>query len=336
MAKSIYIQEGLLYINQRAIPSQSFEVVFSNSNNNVSIFYTNGKSKMLENELITGIASNLLQSTFYTDRSSIEEVLKVFITGNPKTVDVAIQDQTTPDISMFMAQELDTFSLSVNSSTEDSLFNITTTGTVPVTGNYIMMQEGNSFYQSEIIGVTPVAGNEYAINVAMPLDFPFTTSVNGYLQNVNLSLLGSIEAPVKFALSPKGMTDEVEWDITRMVISATMASSGDEGLFANITKLVNGLFFRTKNGIIQNLFNAKDNSDLSLQSAGDNSYYTRSGGGGTFGMSSRITFNGQEKRGVVKRLKSISNDEFQCFVRDNLLSITSYKIILQGQVVDNS
>ncbi|MBE9489010.1 MAG: hypothetical protein IMY67_01830 [Bacteroidetes bacterium] len=334
MAKSIYIQGGLLYINQRAIPSQSFEVVFSSNDDRVSIFYADGVSKMLQNELITGIANNKAESTFYADRASVEVILRSFV-GNPDKVDVAIQDQTTPDISLFMAQELDTFTLKVNGEIDDKVFNITTTGETPVAGNHIMLQENDSFYQVEIKTAVPVTGNEYTITARMPLDFAYTTSANGYLQNVDFTVdVGTDIAPVKFALSPKGMGDTVEWDVTRMVINATMSSAGDEGLFTNISKLTNGLYFRTKNGITQNLFNARDNSDLSVQSAGDNSYYTRSGGGGTFGMSSRVTFNGQDKRGIVKRLKAISNDEFQGFNRDDLTAITSYRVILQGQVVN--
>lgn len=261
--------------------------------------------------------------------------MKVFtktanLTGN--ALDVAIQDQDTPDISLFLGQLLDTFSLDSNRAIDDESFNIITTGATPIVGNFIFLKELVAFYQSEIMTVTPVSGNEYTIKTSMPLDYAFSTGATCELQNVNMAVNGSI-TPVKFYISPSGLSTSQKWDINRMIISMTMGTAGDDGLFGNIAKLTNGNYFRTHNGIVQNMFNARDNSDFAAQSGGDVTYPIRSGGGGTFGMRSRITFNGQDKRGVVKRLSADTSDEFQSWVRDNV-TITSYRVVIQGQIVE--
>ena len=252
------------------------------------------------------------------------------------TTDVAIQDQTTPDISLYLGNDLDTFTLTANRSIDDEIFNIITTGVTPVAGNFIFLKEGEGFTQVEIITVTPVAGNEYTIKIAIPLDFPYTTAAMGQLQTVNMNVDGSI-TPVKFDVDLTGLNPGVKWDINRMIVTSTMTTAGDDGLFANLAKLTNGVYYRTKNGITKNLFNARENADFADESGGDVTYPPRSGGGGTFGMRARITFNGLDKRGVAKRLYASTGDEFQSFVRDDLTAVSLIRLRtkIQGQVVED-
>jgi hypothetical protein len=259
--------------------------------------------------------------------------LKVNVDGS---LDVRNQDQTTPDISFYLAQILDTITILANTAVDDETLDVETTGSTPVVGNYVCLKEGTAFLQVEIISVTPISGNQYTIGIAIPLDFAFTTAGGCSLQNVDMNVDGSV-TPVLFKVSPSGLDDGTEWDITRMIIIATMTSAGDDGKFCNLSALTNGVYFRTKDGITQNLFNAKENADFAEEAAGDLNYQVRSGGGGTHGMRGRITFNGQDKRGVVKRLAATTNDEFQAFVRDDLVDVSLIKlrVKLQGQVVLN-
>lgn len=244
-------------------------------------------------------------------------------------VDVNVQDQTTDRLSLFLAQVLGLVTAMSGTAKDADTFNITTDGVVPAVGNFICMQEDQKITQEEIIAVTPVAGNEYTIQIAVPLDYDYTTNGSCSVQNVEMAIDGSIAEQV-FAVGPK----QGSWDITRMMVSMVLSSAGDDGLFGNIAALTNGQYFRKEDsGDAQNLFIVKENSDFAIEGY-DVAYPIRSGGGGSHGMRSRITFGGQDKSGVVIRLKADSNDTFKSVIRDNLGGINRYRIKVQGHVVE--
>lgn len=113
----------------------------------------------------------------------------------------------------------------------------------------------------------------------------------------------------------------------------THSAAGDDGKFGGITALSSGVYFRQENGGTYNLFNAKENSDFRIEGH-DIDYPTRSGGGGSYGTSARITFNGPDKRGVVLRLSADNDDKILACVRDNLTTLDRFRVKLQGQVVE--
>lgn len=333
MATKIYLSNGAINIDDDnlndlvIINPRQFDWKISSSNYSV-------RDKIDNQSYDLGILTNIQNEGGVVFATAT--LLIIYLNGLMKgTTDVAIQDQTTPDISLYLGNTLDSFTLGSDRTLGDESFNIITTGATPIAGNFIFLKEVTAFSQLEIMGVTPVAGNEYTITTSMPLDFAYTTTgASGTLQNVNMNVNGSV-SDVKFHIDLAGLISGSKWDVTRMIIASTMTSAGDDGLFTNLAKLAIGIFFRTKNGITKNLFNARENSDIADESAGDVSYTTRSGGGGTFGMRGRITFNGPDKRGVVKRLVLNTSDEFQGFVRDNLTdaSLIRLRTKIQGQVV---
>lgn len=264
----------------------------------------------------------------YADITTFFDLMKQK-TGVPGTQDVLLQDNDSPDISLYLGELLDTATVLTGVTIDDESIDIETTGVTPVATNFIFLREGIHYYQAEIDTVTPIAGNQYTLDVAMPFDFAFTTSATVDLQNVDMDVNGS-STPVEFELTAKD-NDLFAFDITRMMISMVLATAGDDGLFGDLAALTNGTYFRVDNGITNNLYNAKDNSDFA-QEGFDATYVSRSGGGGSFGMRARITFNGGDKRGVVKRLKFATSDKFTGTVRDNLTTLNKFRVKLQGQV----
>ena len=250
--------------------------------------------------------------------------------GGQVQIETLAQDNDSPDISLYMAQKLDDITVLVDVALNDETINVETTGVTPIIGNFMCLRDDTSFFQAEIMLVTPIAGNQYTLDVSIPFDYPYTTNAGCELQNVDMDVDGSV-TPVEFNLIAKGL-NLFAFDINRMVISMVMSTSGDDGLFGNLTKLPNGIYFRTVDGISKNLFNARDNSDFAEEAAGDMSYTTRSSGGGSFGARGRITFNGQDKRGVVKRLFVATEDKFMGMVRDDLTGLNKFRVKLQGQV----
>ena len=250
--------------------------------------------------------------------------------------DVYIQDQTTPDISLFLAQHLATdLSFTVApTADQEALIQITSPTLAPVVGNFVCIKEGTYFTQIEITAVALVGGDDYTISVAMPMDYPYTTAAIVCLQNVNMNVDGS-GTPIEFSISPGGLNNDQDWDITRVIVAMTHTTAGDDGTFGGIPALTKGVYMRYMDGVTKNLFNAKENSDFAIEGF-DVVYSIRSTGGGTFGTRSRITFNGQEKRGVVIRLCASELDKLLAVVREDLdvAGLLSFRIKAQGQVVD--
>ena len=245
--------------------------------------------------------------------------------------DVFIQDQTTPQISLYLGEMLDmALTLTSPSAEDDETLDITSS-TLPVVGNFLCLKEGAFFSQVEITSVAG-GGPAYTIGVSIPMDHAYTTSANLCLMNCNMNVNGSV-TPVEFSISPLGATAGTKWDITRMLVSMTHSASGDDGKFGGIAALTTGAYFRVEDGTNYNLFNAKENADFAIEGY-DISYPVRSGGGGVFGTRARITFNGQDKRGVVFRLAADTSDKFLACVRDDLTGLASFRVKVQGQVVD--
>jgi len=252
--------------------------------------------------------------------------------ANGGTTDVALQDQFTERLSIFLGEVLAQI-ISISGATKNiESLNIVTDGVVPIVGNFFCLQEDGHITQSEIISVVEVSAPEYTIGLSVPLDHDYANDAGCTLQNVNMDVDGS-GTPVMFQVGPRG---DYRWDITRINIAMVLASAGDDGLFGNLAALTTSQYFRKENsGHTQNLFDAKDNSDFRLESGGDVNYFTRSGGQGDFGMSARITFNGSDKSGVVIRVDGATDDKFVTTVRSNLTGLNKYRIKIQGHVVED-
>jgi hypothetical protein len=226
---------------------------------------------------------------------------------------------------------LDMVSIISDTAKDDNDIDIETNGYTPLVGDFICMQENAKITQAEVDVVTPIAGNQYTITVHEPLDYPYTTNGGCMLMNVDMNINGSV-TPVDFRVQP---IPGNKWDITRMTVSMILGTAGDDGLFGNLAALPIGMFFRKENALgSQNLFAAKDNSDFRLEGY-DTSYQLRSGGSGSYGMASRITYAGQSKSGVVIRLDGDSAEKYRATVNDNLTGLNKFRIKVQGHVVDD-
>ena len=207
---------------------------------------------------------------------------------------------------------------------------MTTTGYIPVVGNFLCLQESGKITQEEIITVTPDGGNDYTVEIAVPLDFPYTIDGGCSIQNVDINKDGST-TPINFINKPVG---NFRWDITKFNISMILSTAGDDGLFGNLPKLAKGVYFRKEDaGSSQNLFNIKENSDFRTE--GNVVYPTRSSGGGSYGLGGDITFAGQSNKGVTIRIDGNLNESIKMVVRDDLTGLVKFRVKIQGHVVED-
>lgn len=229
----------------------------------------------------------------------------------------------TQEISKFLVlPEIETALLVIPTSINDTTVTLTS-GHGATVGKTLCLRGSQRFFQAEIIAVV---GNVLTLDYPLDFTFPITTDV--CIGEKSLALSGSISVPQIFrARPPKG----VKWEISRIHIFMLDATIMDDGKFAGGSALVNGMVFRTINGITQNHFNLKTNGDIGLETFDLN--YTLKAPAGFYGLRARRTYAGPDKSGVALFLDGDTNDELQVLVRDNLSLITSIQMKVQGHVV---
>lgn len=261
---------------------------------------------------------------------------------------VNIQDQTSPAIEHYLYQILNVvavvgaYSIAQNTITFADGHNFT--APVGFANDYIVLMYTDEsqptealqyrFYQARVVLVN---GND--VTFAVPLGFDIVNAnIDGaWRVNVNMALVvGDIAAPVKFFTTP---VNGVKWDLTRTMIDMISGSAPDDGLFGGGPQLVYGLYFGFESiatNFFEFLVNIQDNGDF-RSTAFDVNYTLRSGGQGTYGISTRKSFAGQDKYGVAIRLDGETNDEFVSYVQDNLAAgaqnIDRLRIKVMGHLV---
>ena len=92
--------------------------------------------------------------------------------------DVRIQDQTTPQFSLYLGEMRNTsLTLTGAVSENDETAAITST-TLPIVGNFLCLKENAFFTQMEITGVTG-GGPAYTLDLGIPMVHDYTTGEIG-------------------------------------------------------------------------------------------------------------------------------------------------------------
>jgi len=243
------------------------------------------------------------------------------------SLDVSVNDQTTPIVDVYFFNPEGTVSLSAPVAVDDTSFTVPD-GSVFSTGDVVCFQEGSHIMQALVLSVD---GN--TINIDTPFDFAFTTSGGCAYGSRNMAVDGSTE-PVVFQIGPGNLADGQEWDIVRVLFSITDQESMDDGKFGGAPALPKGFVLRAMDGITNNIFNIKTNGEFALRNF-DATYVSDTlGPSGLYGFRSRRTFGGQSKNGVVIRLKATDNDALQIIIQDDLTGLETFYAVAQGHFTD--
>jgi hypothetical protein len=255
-------------------------------------------------------------------------MLEAFNAGNGAW-DANIQDQTTPPIDVYFARSLDIFTIEVDTGasgiTVGSLvYTFTaTTGHPIIIGDEIILldtDDDRSFYAT----VLNVTGD--LIEVDRPIDHNFNTANTlGRTVSTNMAVDGSI-TPVIF--SARAGLQEI--DFTRFIIKIISDTSMDDGRFGGGVALTRGFIFRIVNSYQKTIFNFKTNGEIANFCF--DVRYADKAPAGQYGMTSRITFGGQSKHGVVLRIGF--GDVLQWIVQDDLTANDTIQVVGQGHEVD--
>jgi hypothetical protein len=249
-----------------------------------------------------------------------QEVLKI-TDGN---ANVVLQDQTSKPLDALFARSLSTFT--ITSATGESgilpatlVYSFTASaghGISPGDEILLLDEIGDRSFYAEVINT--VAN---IITVDRPIDWNFPTTTLGRIVSTNMNVNGSI-TPVVFSLR----AGTIPVDSVRFIKTMTDDSSMDDGKFGGLPALTRGLVFRIVNTFQKTIFCFKTNGEIA-QFCYDTKYPDKAPAG-VFGFNSRTTFGGQDKHGVVLRIQN--NDVLQWVVQDNLTSLLSLRISVQG------
>lgn len=249
--------------------------------------------------------------------------------GTPvEVIDVAIQDQTTELIDLYLVRHLANITLLQNYPIGVNRINISSTVT-PQVMNMVCLKEGRHFYQAEITAVSSLGDNNYQLTLDSPLDYAFTTNGGCSLNDKNMNVLGSIDNPVVFSVSPRGLN--VSWDINWILFHIHDNSPMDGSTFGGIPKLTNGVVLRSVDGITKNIGNYKYNSDF--WHINGEVIYDDKAPAGEYGLASIKRFNGQAYNGVVVRLDNTTGATIEVLIQNDLRALGAFHITVHGQVV---
>lgn len=239
---------------------------------------------------------------------------------------VFIQDQTTPILTVPFLQGRAAISLAVDT-VLDSRDITLTGGHGALVGEIIELADSTvlKFMQSEVIAV-----NTNVITLDQPVNrVYFASTAIAQRSSGDMLINGSI-TPQIFSILP---LPSQQGDMVRIILEIDGSTDMDSTTFGSDVALTNGCVIRVvePDGNFKNLFNFKSNGDF-LSQGFDHSFLQPKTGNATRGFTSRVTWGGQSKHGVVIRLDGSLNEQLQVVIQDDLTlgTNTKFKITAQG------
>lgn len=139
---------------------------------------------------------------------------------------------------------------------------------------------------------------------------------------------GSMASPISYKAKPSLLGT---WNILSISIDMTFGTAGDLGLFGNQTALTNGCVLRRYDGASATYSTVgvwQSNSDISLD-ASSVTFQTRSGGGGTYGMTAKLS--GLDYGAIIK-LDYSAGDYLELLVQDDITALILFRVKVQGHL----
>jgi hypothetical protein len=248
--------------------------------------------------------------------------------------DVFVQDQTSPPIEYFLTQILNPVTITAPAAARTKVLQLQA-GHGVIVGNLL------EIYAETPIGNDTLKTFQQLTVIDVNID---TITVQPFLEfdldplNVKISDRTTSESNVNGSITPQrfriGPPNGIRWDLTRTMIVMVTDGNPDDGLYGNLLPLTSGVFFGFENDITQAyLVNVQANAGYRA-TAYDVTYTSRSTGGGSWGVSVRKSFAGQDKYGVAIRLAGPSEDEFVMYINDDLSGILEHRIRIMGHIVE--
>lgn len=244
-------------------------------------------------------------------------------------IDTYIQDQNTQPIDNYFTKSISSFTLSADTvasgkGASSLVYDLdVTSGHGAIATNEIIIIDTVS---ERVLYAVIISATATTLTLDRPIDaiYPALTTL-ARIVTTNMAVNGSVTPQI---FSIRG--GFVPADIIRMILVITDSTAMDDGKFGGIAALSNGVVFRIINSFQKTIFNFKRNADFK-QFAYDGAYQNGvSGPSGTESFTTRITFNGQDKHGVVLRIGE--DDVLQMVIQDDLTDLVTFRGVVQGHL----
>ena len=284
------------------------------------------------------------EDVFYIICKDPESNARVIVDENQGTAviagkqDVNKQDQFTPGIIQKFNQVHDSTELAediviISHNPVDFVYDIVVvSATGIVVGSHIILFNPVLL---RFTTFTALAVNGTTITLDSPVDVPYTAGTFVDIAITDLAVDGST-TPQVFGLRGTGVIPgvEIKVDITRIIVNCLTTNSVDLSKFGDIALgLTRGLVLRFRNGDVFNIFNIKTNGELDNITQDWKPYDAQNVQQGQNGFTVRLTFNGDDKLGIVQRLRA--GEDVELIVQDNLLTILSLTVYGEGHIVED-
>lgn len=287
--------------------------------------------KTIATVALTLIALTAIAATYTTAVTYVK-------TAPGDSVDVFLQDQTTPPVEYYLYRELDSFTIAQAAASRTNTLELVA-GHAVTPGDFLNIYQEDtdfegtgttrkSFIQPEVISV---ATNTIRLDRFIGFDLDPAYVVSSDRVEVDIVSVGTLDNPIKYELC---VPDNLIWDLTRIMPSMILGGAPDDGLFGSLPALTNGIAYGFESDAFDSyLINTKTNSDFRA-TAFDVSYTARSGGQGSWGMNVRKSFAGPDKYGVAIRLAGETSDCFVLYVQDDLTGINQFRAKIMGHFTE--
>lgn len=239
---------------------------------------------------------------------------------------VSIQDSESPPMLVKFNQIQESTQLSDSTVLEQDYIIVDDTTGVRST-NYIIVYDSliNRVYFGSAVNISIDT-----VFLDTPIDAYYHGGASVDFSTTNFAVDGSTQSQI-FGL--RGQTQEdidVVFDVTRIIFKCFTDSPINLDKFGDLNRLTKGLVLRKRGqGLrFRNIFNVKDNGELAGIMLDFNDFKATNPAQGTDGFIARLTFSGQEKMGVVLRLRAGEDLEF--LIQDNFLGITLLEVVAEG------
>lgn len=239
-------------------------------------------------------------------------------------LDVILQDSTSPTFSLFFSQSVLPPTTIVNTLAKGDTECEVVDATGIVLGMYLGIVSMGRYYFSDVIGI-----NGNIVSLDTPIDYEFPAGSIALKQIKNMNVDGSVTPQIFQAIVG---SSGLSIDITRFILTVRSAEEIQLENFGDMPSLLKGIVIRQTNGEWRNIFNFKSNAEMITES--DNwEVFTQTRPNDINAIQTSFTFGGQSNRGAVIRLGT--GDAIQCVIQEDLTSLLSVQIIVQGsEVVD--
>jgi hypothetical protein len=273
----------------------------------------------------------------------------VRIDDTPLESDVNIQDQRTNPVDLLFSRDLDQTTLAIAPTIGSNTITLTDASAVVPEVTWIELWDliivGTvkiPFFMQAQVRATPGGG---VVEMYMPVGLPFdpaTTVVRVVETDMSIPTIATFNTPLIYSIDPPKLIGTelfVDFDETRFITHMIHPSSGDDSKYGDITGgIANGMYFRNRGTlpgpitVYTNLFNIKKNGDWRERTY-DVNYDDKALGTGEGSTTTRKTFNGSDKSGVVVPLRASLNEATEAVLRDNISALTRQHMVGNGHVV---